>query len=1644
MKSIAVSKTLNSESVRELCAQLSTGIIIRVVTFGALLFALTTHSLYAQVGGDNPTGVSGIFNGNLENTGVDPWTGNATRRITDIAVAGAVGEYPLALVRTANSRAPSTTEVFGRSGGWNHNYNWILEDSPHKNDTNYPARYTVDFPDGRVETFRAVTWDSYYRVRPGPNIPAQSGSVGVRERLQPIHQQNGSLYADLILPDGGKVEFLASLRTDPQGHYYYKYKATAIIDPYGLKTTLTWENYLNNTRKRLIKVQEPAGRYLQFSYTGTNSPRISQVQEFINGVGGRTVQYSYIYCNGCSLGQVFYYGNTQSNTHWTAHYQYTGSNIGGDMPLLLKTCDDPMYAGPMKRISYEYKTGTNADQTVAVYGQVYKVRYWDGVSAPDSGAVVSTLTVGFPNANPVNRTETRGDGVTRTFIYNGAGSGYLAWASDFSNRYASQTYDQTTKYIISVMDRGGNTTDYVSDRITGNVTQIKFPSTPNDTQPPQTEQTRSTVNYTYTNSYYLNTITDEGEHQTIIQRNDGLNRVTGILYPDGGSEAFSQYNAFNQVLTHAMTTGGTESFTYDARGLKQTYKDSTNTSSNPNARYTYDVLSDRVKDVTDVLGGSLGDPAHSTSFTYNDRGQVLVTTLPKDPANNNTRYFISNAYNPDGTTQSTTDQLGHITKYEYDDYRRLKKMTPPVRGFDGDNSEHPTKYYYGANPSDNVNDYKYTDSNATWVVLPSGKTTKVLYDDNRRKQSVTVAYGTADAATTSYGYDGVGNVTSVTNPLNRNNVSALYDERNRPSSVSVAGQATTFTYDLSGRKTKVHRPNGQDTTYGDYDQMNRPGQVTATDAGTTKYTYYPGSGLLHTMQDPRLVALGRDPDPWVGYVYTYVYDGMGRKSVVGYPPDADGYRSFEAYTYDSSGRLETYQNRRTIQTVQTLHYDALNRLSYFTWNDSNPNTPRVDFGYDAASRLTSVTNINATISRGYFNDNLLRTETETAAGGVARTLNYTYDADGNRGTLGMPGYSFTYGYTGRNQLLNIKQGGTTLASYVYDLRGNITSRTLNNNTHSDYAPDARDRLTSITHALNGTTRSLNYGYYDDSNNRKWTKRDGGAGDVFGYDLNDQVIAVLLDVDNPNTKPVGDQTIFYDGSGNRTSFSPYDWLEHYTTNDLNQYPERIVTGLEDPRPSPTPRPRPTPIPRPTPPGQQLAAYDLTGNVTTGFDGSTYEYDAQNRLTRATNNGTTFEFKYDGLNRQVSRTVNGGAPTFSVWNGWDLVQEYHGQGTVDASYLYGATGLVKNLTTNRYYYQDGSGSTSHLADNTGHLLEWYWYDLQGLPCILDANNNQRTASAYNVRHLFTGQQWYSDIGLYDLRNRFYSPDIGRFLQPDPIGFQGDRTNLYRYCGNNPVTRWDPLGLNYYIAEKGGTVEFPPMFVNGESPNTIWRVGPGGWGSPGGNGGGDGGGGRNNSDNPRDHLPITPPEDIPIPLPPAMPEIPALDSDSLSSTSSQQDSVSTTVSFDLTHQFDQRFGGMGGANYYYGTGTRTSRSNWSWSGITVTENAGLFPAVNQRLTVSPRGVSYRFGVGWGVPPGGIAVTTGGQLGNTPPGLTYNFTGSISGGGGPFGPLGAAASGTWFFQGQPPTVNVGAGWGAGFGATNTYGFTIFIPWRP
>jgi len=62
------------------------------------------------------------------------------------------------------------------------------------------------------------------------------------------------------------------------------------------------------------------------------------------------------------------------------------------------------------------------------------------------------------------------------------------------------------------------------------------------------------------------------------------------------------------------------------------------------------------------------------------------------------------------------------------------------------------------------------------------------------------------------------------------------------------------------------------------------------------------------------------------------------------------------------------------------------------------------------------------------------------------------------------------------------------------------------------------------------------------------------------------------------------------------------------------------------------------------------------------------------------------------------------------------------------------------------------------------------------------------------MFTGRDRDPDTGLYNLRHRNYSPGLGRFVQPDPIGVRGRDVNLYRHTKNNPINLCDPFGLSW----------------------------------------------------------------------------------------------------------------------------------------------------------------------------------------------------------------------------------------------------------
>jgi RHS repeat-associated protein len=58
-------------------------------------------------------------------------------------------------------------------------------------------------------------------------------------------------------------------------------------------------------------------------------------------------------------------------------------------------------------------------------------------------------------------------------------------------------------------------------------------------------------------------------------------------------------------------------------------------------------------------------------------------------------------------------------------------------------------------------------------------------------------------------------------------------------------------------------------------------------------------------------------------------------------------------------------------------------------------------------------------------------------------------------------------------------------------------------------------------------------------------------------------------------------------------------------------------------------------------------------------------------------------------------------------------------------------------------------------------------------------------------YTGRE-EDGTGLEYYRARYYGPAFQRFVSEDPIRFQSGDLNLFAYVGNNPINRFDPLGL------------------------------------------------------------------------------------------------------------------------------------------------------------------------------------------------------------------------------------------------------------
>ncbi|MBZ0165421.1 MAG: hypothetical protein K8I00_01350 [Candidatus Omnitrophica bacterium] len=140
-----------------------------------------------------------------------------------------------------------------------------------------------------------------------------------------------------------------------------------------------------------------------------------------------------------------------------------------------------------------------------------------------------------------------------------------------------------------------------------------------------------------------------------------------------------------------------------------------------------------------------------------------------------------------------------------------------------------------------------------------------------------------------------------------------------------------------------------------------------------------------------------------------------------------------------------------------------------------------------------------------------------------------------------------------------------------------------------------------------------------------------------------------------------------------------------------------------------------------------------------------------------------------------------------------------------------------STDYYYHLDGLGNVRQITNSSGTIVESYDYDPYGQTTIYDSSLTDITSSGSGVGnpYMFTGRRYDEESGIYYYRRRSYDPEIGRFLQRDPLGYH-DSMNLFEYVVSNPINYVDPFGLLFF--GDGG---------EGQRPNTMWA--PRGGGGP-----------------------------------------------------------------------------------------------------------------------------------------------------------------------------------------------------------------------
>ena len=426
------------------------------------------------------------------------------------------------------------------------------------------------------------------------------------------------------------------------------------------------------------------------------------------------------------------------------------------------------------------------------------------------------------------------------------------------------------------------------------------------------------------------------------------------------------------------------------------------------------------------------------------------------------------------------------------------------------------------------------------------------------------------------------------------------------------------------------------------------------------------------------------------------------------------------------------------------------------------------------------------------------------------------------------GYQYDSGTNGKGRLTQLTEPNST-TQYAYDAKGRLTTetRTINAVAYAmGYTYDGSGRLSGMTYpsgrtvaytfdslgriqGINTTQGSSqpvvsNVAYYPFGavqgftfgNSQTYTRGIDQDGRIASYTLGAQSFAVGYDnasritFINEITNPPNSNTYGYDLLDRLTSAvlpsTPYSFGYDAVGNRLTK---TVGAGSSTYTPAATSN-RLSSI---TPSSGPVRTYLHDANGAVMADGiNTYAYDTRGRLIQTISVIGTTNYQVNAVGERIRKTNSLGDSVYHYDSQGKLIAETSPTGTVQKEFIYlgDLPVAVIDAAGALFFIHADHLDTPRLIANATSQVVWRWDHTEPFGADM-ANGNPSGLGTFEFNLRLPGQYFDKETNTHYNYFRDYDPGIGRYVESDPIGLQGG-INTYLYAGANPTSRVDPRGL------------------------------------------------------------------------------------------------------------------------------------------------------------------------------------------------------------------------------------------------------------